>query len=249
MDRLEFETEDDDGFDNGDNITSGFVELSRLEKKEPPPPPSHADPHHEVLPVTVTTVTDNDDDCDPNSIPPPLDNNNSPRSMEASVRLGMTLLFALLVPAALLTVVCAPRQYALVIGAFWLVLILLFMGLVWVVRAVIMKDARAKVFHPYVHAVADRFLQEYNNFRDDWRQEILLLTDGPPPAEDDERQTTTAAAEACSTLPPPKRRKPKSAVFRAIVQPFSPFFRRRRRRKQKEGKEASSYAPPSAVLV
>jgi hypothetical protein len=254
MDRLEFETEstgneDNESFDNG-AISSGFIELSRLEKKEDPP--WHDDPHE--VHVTVTTVHTDDDDSDTPSIPPseepPVDSDDSvlPRTMQASVRLGMTLLFALLVPAALLTVWCAPKQYALVIGAFWLLLILLFMGLVWVVRAVIMNDARARVFHPYLHAVADHLFQEYNDFREDWRHEILLLTDGPA----EEEKTTAAAAQTQTQTPtlPAKRRKPKSTVFRAIVQPFLPLFRRRRRRKQREQeeKDSSSYVPPSVMV-
>ena len=162
-----------------------------------------------------------------------------PQTTQAFIRVGMTLLFVLLVPAAVLTIISSP-DYALVLTVAWIIVLGLFAGLILVVRSV---NTNRRIFHPYIHAVADAVVQEWQDFRSDWNESETLLLEN-------EHSVTVATTDASSSPgeePKPRRRRAKSRVFRAVVQPFLPFFRRRRKRRAKQAKAEGSTALPETA--
>lgn len=228
-----------------DALSGGFVELSDMKKNNS---------RRKLEPVVVTTVHSEESGEMKNKTEEAkeLTFDIFPKSTRASIQMGMTLLFVLLLPAAFLTITSNP-EYAFVIGVFWFILVSLFLGLIWVVRAVMLKDSRAQVFHPIVHAVAERIIQEINDFRDDIRQEILLITDGPVDYEDcsevSQDQSSCPAKNTKKKTISEQSRKPKSVIFRAVVQPFLPLARRRKRRqKQATNEDETSYEPPRSFV-
>lgn len=237
--------------EQNDNLSGGFVELSSLHMSSR----QGKDPGRKLEPVVVTTVTSEESGETKHIIEDTekaLAFDIFPKSTKASIQMGMTLLFILLLPAVFLTITSNP-EYAFVIGIFWFILVSLFIGLIWVVRSVMLNDSRAQVFHPIVHAVAERIIQEFTDFRDDIRQEIHLIADG---SVDDEyvkgsesssqpkEQTTTRSTR--KRLMSGNQRRPKSAIFRTVIQPLLPLVRRRKRRQNKEGD--GSYDPPSSFV-
>ena len=232
----------------------GFVELSNWRNNNPNEEESSqqfTNAVRKLEPVVVTTVHSEESD----GYKVENTQNNStfdvfPKSTRASIQMGVTLLFILLLPAAFLTVTSNP-EYAFILSVFWCILVSLFLGLIWVVRAVVLKDSRARLFHPLVHAIAERIVQEIQDFHADIRQEFFLLTDGPANEEasrDRPEETRPAPArKSRSILEQP--RKPKSAVFRAVVQPFLPLIRRRKARRQKVSNEGdASYEAPTSLV-
>lgn len=272
MDLLEYEADSASSLANGsgsrENTSTGFVELTTLEER-----------NRATEPVVVTTVVSYDMTDEPirsgqlsNHARENTGGNTTakdnfpttevvllPRTAQASVQLAMTLLVALLVPAAFLTILCAP-QYAFIITISWAMIILLFFAFTCFARSIILRDARAKIFHPYLHAVVDPFLQEIDNFNQDWKEEMLLLTDGTVDQSSDAPKDCSTAElpqhgppfalpdEAQATVS--KRRKPKSIIFRVMVKPFVPLVRRRKRRQNQEPvPKPQPYQPPTTVPV
>lgn len=235
------------------SLAGGFVELSNMENNDSR---RFSNSVRKLEPVVVTTVNSEESGDAKNKVE---DTHNNleltfdvfPKSTKASIQLGMTLLFVLLLPAAFLTVTSNP-EYAFIICVFWFILVSLFLGLIWVVRAVVLKDSRAQAFHPLVHAIAERFAQEIKDFHSDFRQEFLSITDGP--AVDEEVNYTESSRDQSLShqsrqSPARQPRKSKSAVFRAVVQPFLPLVRRRKGRRKKALKEGgTSYEPPISLV-
>lgn len=137
---------------------------------------------------------------------------------EGTVRLAMTLLFVLMVPAALLSLWAAP-QYHLIIITFWIILWTMFAGLIWVVSVV---ASQRHVLHPVLHKVGEAIVTEYRDFLTDYKYEMLMLTN-----EADANEETLKMAQ------PPTKRKHKSRVFIVFVKPFLPMIARRQKRKER----------------
>jgi hypothetical protein len=159
-----------------------------------------------------------------------------PRSQERMVGMAMTLLFALLVSAMFLSFRLVP-QFRFLIGMFWVALIGLFWALVVFVQSDAMRH-RGRVFHPFIHAAVDILQREFENFGDDWRQEILLVTNTAhnPDMAPDSGVGSTEMSE-------PTKRKRKSKIFTALVVPFLPLFAGRRRARR------NTYVPPETEMI
>lgn len=235
----------------------GFVELSNMSNTNKDLQQS-TNSIRKLEPVVVTTVHSEESDNRENTAEDTLNNltiDVFPKSTIASIQMGVTLLFILLLPAAFLTITSNP-QYALIVCVFWFILVSLFLGLIWAIRAVVVKDARAQVFHPLIHTIAERIVQEIKDFHADFRQEFLLLTDGP--ADEEESRVPSLSPDETHRTPARKfrrnrlfgqPRKPKSAVFRAVVQPFLPFMRRRKAKQQTSSNEGEvSYEAPTSLV-
>jgi hypothetical protein len=146
-----------------------------------------------------------------------------PRNELAAVRLVLAILFGILVAAALVTV-AAVQHYRLVVGTLWSILLLAYVGLASLLQHLVQHD----VVHPTVRRVARAIAKEVEDFRLDWREQVLLLADGSAEA------TQEAAADGAADPLSPPPRKPRSRIFRALVQPWVPLLRRRRRKRQPE---------------
>jgi hypothetical protein len=157
-----------------------------------------------------------------------------------SIRMALTYLLLLLVPACAMTLIAVPN-YHLLLGTFWLFLFALFGSFVWFIQHDVIHR---RALHPYIHAMYDTVVREYTDFMGDWRQQLLLLTYD----ETFHEAGTKECAEG------PSRHKIRSKVFKVVVKPFLPFLRRRRRKSRKDGEvapEAEGYkaAPDGSVMV
>jgi hypothetical protein len=226
---------------------TGFVELSNLDDHDSQ---QFTNSCRKLEPVVVTTVTSEES----GEVEVQKDSEASfdvfPKSTQASIQLGVTLLFVLLLPAAFLTIASNP-EYALIICLFWFILVSLFLGLIWVIRAVVFKDSRAQVLHPLVHMIAERIVREIQDFHSDFRQEFLLLTEGPAEQvnDSDTPDTRQSPAKTSRRSISGQSRKPRSAIFRAVVQPLLPLMRRRKVRRKNPSKAAEPSFERSSSIV
>jgi hypothetical protein len=182
-------------------------------------------------------------------------------SDERAVQWAATGLALVLVPAALLSA-WASRKYRLVVLAGWALVAGSFLLLLQV-----MKEAtrNPRVLPPALHRWVRAAIDEYRNFVQDWRTQILLLTyegegddraagGGYAPMEDGDLNDR---ARAPASSPRWRGGRPKSRVFRALVQPLVPWIQRRRekragRRQSRRGQHGQQldqevdegYAPP-----
>jgi hypothetical protein len=231
--------------DYSDPPATGFVELSNLSDHS-----QQTTTSRKREPVVVTTVTSEES----GELDVQNDSETSldvfPQSTQASIQWGVTLLFVLLLPAVFLTITSNPK-YAFVVCLFWLVLLTLFLGLIWVIRAFVLNDSRAQVLHPLVHMIAEKIVQEIREFHSDFRQELLLLTDGP--VEEANETETADTRQSPATINrrsmSSQSRKPRSAIFRAVVQPLLPLMRRRKGRTKNGSKYAEVSFEHSSSIV
>ena len=99
-----------------------------------------------------------------------------PRNQLAAVRLAMGLLLTFLVIAALATVV-AVKQYRLVVATFWAMLIVAFCALGQLLQYALARDE--DIVPPVVRRMVEAVATEMDNFRQDWREQVLLLKNEP----------------------------------------------------------------------
>jgi hypothetical protein len=166
-------------------------------------------------------------------------------SDQTAVQWAATGLLLVLVPAALLSA-WASQRYRLVVLAGWVLVAGSFLLLFQVLR----EAARnPRVLHPVLHRWVRAAVDEYRNFVQDWRTQILLLTyegEGDDraaggsyaPMEDGDLNDR---ARAPASSPRWREGRPRSRVFRALVQPLVPWIQRRRqkrasRRQNRRGK-------------
>lgn len=123
------------------------------------------------------------------------------------VRYSMTSLLILFTAAVGLSLLVV-RRYHLVLFVLWIVVGLLLLGLSWVLRTVTLHK---RVFHPTVHRFSDWIHCGFQDFAQDWQEEVLLLTNN-------------CGAAAVPTEAP---RRPRTRLFRAI-RPLLRVFRRRK---------------------
>jgi hypothetical protein len=178
---------------------------------------------------------------------------------QTAVQWAATGLALVLVPAAMLSA-WASQRYRLVVLAGWALVVGSFLLLLQVLKE---ATRNPRVLHPVLHRWVRAAVDEYRNFVQDWRTQILLLTregderaagGGYAPMEDGELDDG-----ARSPISSPRRRegRPRSRVFRALVQPLVPWIQRRRekrasRRQNRRGQHGQQldqevdegYAPP-----
>ena len=224
-----------------DTPTTAFVEMSTLEKTA------------KVEPIVVTTVREEDDDTDneedlakkrsshplsqESSILPT--GNDQDHDLRAIVRLCLFFMAFLLACAAVGTTAAASSQYAVVVFLGWVLLLACFIGWMGTIQNVILRQNLVQV-------VARQVKQEYSNFMQDWRDQVLLLEDGPTEETMEKAQSSTIQDPTVDEQIPKPRRKPKSVIFQAVVQPFL-GLRRRRRKKQRSKKQPDTTTSPPQV--
>jgi hypothetical protein len=157
-----------------------------------------------------------------------------------TVRLAMTLLLLLVVPAFLLTW-WTKQQFGFLLGCLWIILGSLFLSLVYLMQMKVTRrpgHRRGGVFF-VLDAAFEMIGKEYTDFVDDWRQELLLLEYDP-----------TYVGPGTDGLKSKQKRKLRSLVFKTVVKPFLPFLRRRRNKRQQkqqaaeDNANANNYVPP-----
>ena len=153
-----------------------------------------------------------------------------PRNQLAAIRLALGLLLAVLVVAALATV-AACRQYRLVVATFWVILLMAFVGLAQLLQYSIQRNDN--ILPPLVRRMVHAAATEMEHFRQDWREQVLLLKNEPEEAEMGTQQQQVQDGSNLSNANQPRRRA-RSRVFRVFVQPFVPLLTRRKRRRQQE---------------
>lgn len=166
--------------------------------------------------------------------------NDSAQNQALTVRIAMTLLLACLVLAVLLTFWIVPPQYAFLLVMLWTLLITLFVGFAYFVQTDILTRRNGPIY-PYLAHAARIIQQEIDDFRDDWKDEVLLLT---------YNEETPHAKNATMTLKesPNAPRKPKSLLFRTFVRPLI-ALRRQRKRKAPKAATSPEYQPPTQGVV
>ncbi|GKY97313.1 hypothetical protein MPSEU_000689700 [Mayamaea pseudoterrestris] len=169
-----------------------------------------------------------------------------------SVRMALTYLLFLLVPACILTLFALPAAYHLVLGTFWLFIFLLFASLVWFIQTDVIHR---RALHPYIHAAYDAVVSEYRSFVGDWREHVLMLTNHDANASDANEPIANDDDDALKQRR--KRPKIKSKMFKIMVKPLLPLLKRRRRKSKKEAattdasvqEEGYVPAPDGSALV
>ena len=159
--------------------------------------------------------------------------NNSPTQ---SVRIALTYLLLLLIPGCILTLLAVPG-YTLLLATFWFLLFALFGSFVWFIQHDVIHR---RALHPIIHAAYDVLVQEYKDFVEDWRHEVLLLTY-------DERyhDSSLPGNNSNNTMPKNERRhEVRSNVFKVVIKPFLPLMKiRRKKNKREDDSKADAYKP------
>jgi len=189
-----------------------------------------------------------------------------PQTQEQAIQFVMTLLFTLFVAGALLSFLAA-QQYRLIVAIVWLLLSCWLGLLCYLVLEAIQDDTThnterrrrgrvAQLFHPMVQTAADLVATEIQNFRNDWSEQVLLLTyqeegDAVEEEEDDAGDNKNNTEQPTNNNKQRWRRRssqrdnagggrkqPKSRLFRILVRPILPLIQRRKQQQQKQQQPA-----------
>ena len=161
-----------------------------------------------------------------------------PQTQEQAIQLGMTILFSCFVAGAVLSFLAVSKEFRFVMAVVWILLLFLFGLFIYFIQSGALEQTsrgrEGRVFHPIIHAAAQMIVDEINNFQQDWKEEVLLLTyDGPDETVDDSNQYVQQDGDKCPTpdeanLQNKKKRRGKSRMFRVFVKPILPWIRRKK---------------------